>query len=91
MGISEFLEIINDLNEQLIGNKWIENRGLYFCYKTDGYYDVIVFGEFCVYCSEYDSLYEFDEDDNEIELSIKDVVIKNFNEYVKTLKTVKLK
>ena len=56
----EFLDLIEELNEQIAENKFFENLGIGFSYSTTGYSDLIKFGNFTLYCSENDSLSEWD-------------------------------
>jgi len=86
MKAEDFVELVLKLNDSL-DNKFIENLGLCFSYHTNYYYDQILFGEFPVYCSESDTLHDFEINK---EITVKEVVIKNFNEYAKALNTIKL-
>ena len=82
-----FVDLVLELNDSLSGNKYLENLGLCFSYSTNYYYDQIVFGDFVVFCSENDSLHNYETNKG---LSVKEVLIGNFNEYVKTLNTIEL-
>lgn len=83
----EFVDLTEELNEKLLENKYLENQGICFNYRCYGFVDVICFDDYTVYCSENDSLWDYEEN---IELSVKDVVIRNFGEYVKALNQIRL-
>lgn len=87
MTAQEFTDLVLELNTRLEGNKYLENLGLCFSYHTNYYYDQIIFGEFPVFCSENDSLHDYDTNRK---LTVKEVVKKNFTDYLKALKTIKL-
>jgi len=87
MKAQEFVDLIEELNEALLDNKYFEDQFLCFNYRCYGYVDGIYFGNHNVYCSENDSTWDHDKN---VEISVKDVVIKNFKDYVKALKQVKL-
>lgn len=73
----EFLDLIEELNEQIAENKFFENLGMGFSYSTTGYSDLIKFGNFTLYCSENDSLSEWDVLSCQyIDISLKKFVIK---------------
>ena len=80
MNHQEYLDLIDELNEQIQDNKWTENLGLSFSYSTTGYTSVIDFGNFCLYNSENDSLSKYDYIvDNYVDVKLKDFVIKQWN------------
>lgn len=87
MTAQEFADLTLELNDSLDGNKYLENLGVTFMYRTNYYYDQILFGDFVVFCSENDSLYNHKINK---EITVKAVIIKNLNEYIKALKTIKL-
>ncbi len=82
MTAQEYLNLTWELNDALEENKFFEEQGLCFNYRTYGFADIIYFGDQALYCSEDYSEREY--------ISIKKVVIKNFKGYVKALKSVKL-
>ncbi len=87
MTAQEYSDLTAELNEALEDNKYLENQGLCFNYRTYGYADVICFGDQPLYCSEDGGNWDYEKDK---EIPIKKVVIKAFKEYVKALRNVKL-
>ena len=73
----EYLDLIDELNGQIADNKFFENLGMMFDYSTTGYSHLIQFGNFTLYCSENDSLSEWDVLSCQyIDISLKNFVIK---------------
>jgi hypothetical protein len=65
--MNEFLEAVNDLNQELyekFGDDYHYERQ--FNYTTDGSVDIVNFGEIMVYCSELDER-EWIEEKNDYE------------------------
>lgn len=63
--MNEFLEAVNDLNQKLyekFGDDYHYERQ--FNYTTNGYCDIINFGEIMVYCSELDEREWIEEKDD---------------------------
>ena len=81
MNQQEYLDLINELNEQIIGNKFFENLGMCFSFSTTGFAEVIQFGKFILYYSEDDSLSQFDDLSNQwVDITLKNYVIQRFIE-----------
>ena len=75
MNKQEYLNLIDDLNETIADNKFFENLGISFSFTTNGYIDVIEFGNFVLYNSENDSLSIFDDLSNQyIDITLKEFV-----------------
>jgi hypothetical protein len=87
MTAQEFADLVLELNDSLDGNKYLENIGVGFEYRTNYYCDQILFGDFVVYCSENDSLYDYETDK---EITVKEAITKNLKDFIKALKTIKL-
>jgi hypothetical protein len=87
MTAQDYTDLVLELNDSLSNNKYLENIGLDFSYRTNYYYDQILFGDFVVFCSENDSRYDHIYD---LEIPIKQIVINNFNKYREALNTIEL-
>ena len=87
----EELELIDELNEQISDNKYLENLGVTFSFLTNGFQHQINFGNFTIYCSENDSLCKYDElSDQYVDITLKDFVIDSFNKLKEELYNVSL-
>lgn len=92
MNTQDYIDVMNDLNEQLESNKYFEDLGIYFSYSTTGFSDAILFGEHILYCSENDSLSKYSyEIDDYVDISLKDFLIEQFNIFKKELFKIELK
>lgn len=88
---NEYLDLINELNEAILENKFFENLGMGFSYTTNGWCHSIDFGNFNLYNSENDSLYHFDELSNQdIDISLKEFVTKKLFILADELKNMSL-
>lgn len=75
----EFIDLIDELNDKIADNKYLENAGISFSYTTDGWADTIKFGGFTIYCSENDCLSKYDVySDEDIDMSLKEFVINSY-------------
>ena len=75
----EFIDLIDELNDKVANNKYLENLGINFSYSTNGWSDAIKFGGFTIYCSENDCLSKYDVySDEEIDMSLKEFVINSY-------------
>ena len=89
---NEYLELIDELNEQLLDNKFTENLGMSFNYVTNGYCHQINFGDIGLYCSESNSLSKWDDLQNDyIDVSLKEFIITEFNIFKDELFKIDLK
>lgn len=92
MNHQKYLDLIEELNEQIQDNKWCENLGLQFSYSTTGYTSAIDFGNFCLYNSENDSLSKYDYIvDDYVDIELKDFVIQQWNVIKEELFKIDLK
>lgn len=89
----QIIDVVTDLNEKLL-TKYPDEYHL-FLYTTTGYHDAVSFGEEVLWDSENHSLdyctYD-DETDEETkhEYTIKEYILKQFKEYQKIIKKIKL-
>lgn len=90
MNHQEYLDLIDELNEQIQDNKWAENLGLGFSYSTTGYTSVIDFGNFCLYNSENDSLSYKEMNGEWKDLPLKIFVIQEWNKIKEELFNIEL-
>jgi len=88
----EYLDLIDELNEQIQDNKWAENLGLSFSYSTTGYTSAIDFGNFCLYNSENDSLSKYDYMiDDYVDISLREFILTKWNTLKEELFSINLK
>lgn len=87
----EEIELVDELNEQIADNKYLENLGMTFSLTTNGYCQVIEFGNFVLYNSEADSLVKFDDESNKyIDMPLKEFIINSFNRLKEELYNISL-
>ena len=73
----ECIDLVEELNDIIVEDKFLENIGIYFSYSTDGYSDNISIGDICIYCSDHHSLSEYDyELDDYVDITLREAVIK---------------
>lgn len=83
------LELIEELNDKIFKIPYFENIQVGFEYNTNCYTDIIKFGELILYCSENDSLSEWDEEKQDfVDITLKEFVIKEFNKLVINLNKI---
>ena len=82
----DYLEIINELNEELY-KKVGETTDRDFSYSTNGYFDIIKFGEIMIWNSEMDII-EWLEAENENE-SFKNFIKRMYNQEIEKLQLFK--
>ena len=86
----DYLEIINELNEELcekVNNEIERLVGRDFNYSTNGYIDIINFGEIMIWNSEMDER-EWIEDKNDYE-PFKPFINRRHNEEIEKLQLLK--
>lgn len=92
MNITNYLEVIDELNEQLLENKYLENLGINFSLSTNGYIVCVDFGDFNLYNSENDCLSKYDYMlEDWVDISLKEFLINEFNDFKKELFKIDLK
>lgn len=80
-----YLEIINELNEELYEKFSETDRDFSYC--TNGYFDIVKFGEITIWNSEMDII-EWLEAKNENE-SFKTLIKRMYNQEIEKLKLFK--
>jgi len=86
----DYLEIINELNEELcekVNNEIERLSSRDFNYSTNGYIDIINFGEIMIWNSEMDER-EWIEDKNDYE-PFKPFIKRMYNEEIEKLQLIK--
>lgn len=76
--LEELSNVIDNLNEKIIDNKFFENLGMSFNFSTNGYVDIIYFGDIELYNSEMSNLYYTEMNGQELKLSLYEFVRKEF-------------
>ena len=78
--IEEMVEVVDTLNDKIMGEDWVQNLGHCFVLQYSTYYAQILFNDIVMWCSENDER-EYNEDKDEFEPLLK---------YIKKVFTYKL-